>query len=171
MRSLKIDTWPQSHEKVESIETTLSKFTAIQLYAGSMAVQLYSCTTVQRYHAPCKGFFLAARPRPRLLLLFRHLHAPIYDPEISYSGFSFYNHAYCAHLQALVRITRCMAPLCGMPIVPRLYTAKHIAVAPLPNDAPAMRDLDALREVRAGGELTGRHRRGRLPGPRRPARR
>ena len=28
MRSLKIDTWPQSHEKVESIETTLSKFAA-----------------------------------------------------------------------------------------------------------------------------------------------
>ena len=38
----------------------------------------------------------------------------------------------------------------------------QMAVAPLPNDAPAMRDLDALREVRAGGELIGRHRRGRL---------
>ena len=47
----------------------------------------------------------------------------------------------------------------------------QMAVAPLPNDAPAMRDLDALREVRAGGELIGRHRRGRLLGPRRPARR
>ena len=31
--------------------------------------------------------------------------APIHDPEISYSGFSFCNHAYCAHLQALVKIT------------------------------------------------------------------
>jgi len=46
-----------------------------------------------------------------------------------------------------------------------------MAVAPLPNDAPTMRDLDALREVRGGGELTGRHRRRRLPGPRRLARR
>ena len=45
-----------------------------------------------------------------------------------------------------------------------------MAVAPLPNDALAMRDLDAQQEVRAGGELIGRHYRGRLPGPRRPAR-
>ena len=44
-----------------------------------------------------------------------------------------------------------------------------MAVTPLPNDAPAMRDLDALREVRAGGELIGRHRQGRLLGSRRPA--
>jgi len=43
-------------------------------------------------------------------------------------------------------------------------------LAPLPNDAPAMRDLDALLEVHGGGELTGRHRRRRLPGPRRPQR-
>ena len=40
-----------------------------------------------------------------LSLLFHHLHGPIHDPEISYSGFSFSNHAYCAHIQALVRIT------------------------------------------------------------------
>ena len=40
MRSLKIDTWPQSHEKVESIETTLSKFAA------------YSCTSTFRGARP-----------------------------------------------------------------------------------------------------------------------
>ena len=46
-----------------------------------------------------------------LSLLFHHLHGPIHDPEISYSGFSFSNHAYCAHLQALVRITYNPGPL------------------------------------------------------------
>ena len=75
------------------------------MYSCTQVAWQYSCTAVQRYHAPCKGFFVAARPPRRLLLLFRNLHAPIHDPEISYSGFSFSNHAYCAHLQALVRIT------------------------------------------------------------------
>eukprot|EP01048_Picozoa_sp_COSAG05_P013404 COSAG05_NODE_1426_length_4919_cov_280.452075_4_plen_47_part_00 len=46
-----------------------------------------------------------------------------------------------------------------------------MAVAPLPNEPPTMRDLDAQQEVRAGGELIARHFRRRLPGPRRPARR
>ena len=79
MRSLKIDTWPQNHEKVESIETTLSKFAAYSQDPGILVLLYrYSCTLYQ--YIPRRAAHTFSRAGSHTFRGGRHIHLVEQDP-------------------------------------------------------------------------------------------